>query len=245
MSITVLPSNPAEVPLQRAFVNPPEALNAGHIDYATYGNNAELKFAADVLGEGMNLGNSLNEFRANQSDYDKAAVHDKKVRDKIEAEQRNFGPKLERAQSRLTAELKRVEGDLEAKAGLKSNPLHFDAITAAFHGMKLEQRVATINQLIEQRDGASLAHLVEAPLFLTGLTAEQRDSIKTRLYDKVDPQGLKLRDYLKVALDKVSDGMNGSIRMFAELRAGTEEGAWKVRAQQAAVHAARESQLKR
>lgn len=242
MNMITLPSNPAEVPeLPKAFHLPHSAL---HRDQFA-GDNAAIKLMADTVGGAWEVGNTINELRANPNPEHRAATHDRVVREKVESERSKFIGKFERAKAGLVAELKRVEGDLQTKSGLKANPVHFDAITAAFHGMKPAQRVETINELIEQGDHASLATLIEAPLFLTGLNAEQRDAIKQKVYLKVDPKGVELRDYLNVCIERADNAANASVIMFGQLQAGTEEGAWKVRAQQAAIHAARESQLAR
>lgn len=239
-------TNPAEVvPLPKAFQAPPEALHAGQFDYASFGDNAAIKLMADVVGEAWETGGKVNGERTNPHDEDRAATHDRKIRERVDGAQQRFNDKFERAKAGLAAELKAVEAELDRKAGLKPNPVHFDAITAAFHGMKPEQRAATINELIGQGDHASLATLIEAPLFLTGLNAEQRDSIKTRVLEKVDPKGVALRNQLKLCIERADNAANSSIVMFAQLRAGTNPGDWKVRAQQAAVHAARESHLQR
>jgi hypothetical protein len=226
------------VELPKAFHAPNSGLHPGQIDFASFGDNPALKRAHDTLKYVFDEGTGINEFRAKPSDEDRAATHDRKVRERCDGFERSAAEKIDGALSGLRAELLTVESNLSNKAGLKPNPVHFDAITAAFHGMKPEQRMATLSQLIEQGDGASLATLVEAPLFLTGLTAEIRDSIKERLYRKVDPMGLKLRDYLKLSLERMDNAANLSVSMFSELRAGTENGAWRKRAETAAARVA-------
>lgn len=246
MSIITLPSNPAEVvSLPKAFQAPPEMMHPGQIDYASFGGNAALKRASDALQHSWDEALAINELRANPHDEDRAATHDRKVRERVDGFDRSIANRYDGAIAGLRTEFAAVEARLISKAGLKANTLHFDAITASFHNMKPEQRMATIAQLIEQGDGASLATLVEAPLFLTGLTAEIRDSIKERLFRKVDPSGLALRDQLNLALERMDNAVNASLNMRAKLRAGTAQGEWKRRAQQAAVHAARENHLKR
>ncbi|MGL5837030.1 MAG: hypothetical protein ACRCY3_00850 [Sphingorhabdus sp.] len=200
---------------------------------------------ADTVGGAWDEGNAINDLRVNPHDEDKAATHDRKVRERVESSQHKFNEKFERALAGLNSELKRVESDLETKAGLKPNPVHFDAITASFHAMKPEQRMATVNELIEAQSYATLATLIEADRFLTGLTAEVRVGIRERVLMKVDPKGVALRDQLKVCLERANDAGTRSVTMFGSLRAGTNPGDWKIRAQQAAVHAARESHLAR
>ncbi|WP_336985340.1 hypothetical protein [Altererythrobacter aquiaggeris] len=138
----------------------------------------------------------------------------------------------------MKRELANVEANLEFDAGLKSNDVHFNAVTAAFSYMKPEQRVQTLNDLIQQGENGALATLIEAPLFLTGLTAEQRDSIKERVFNKLDPQRLALRNQLKLALEKMETASIPALKMTAKLRAGTEPGAWRERAKKAAIAAA-------
>lgn len=239
MSIVTVPlHNPEVVELPKAFQAPPEALHGGQIDYASFGDNAALKRASDALQHGWNEAVAINNLRANPHDEDRAATHDRKMRERVDAFDRSFAEMFDNANAGLKAELRSVEAELERKAGLKSNSAHFDAITAAFHGMKPERRMATINELIEQSDHASLATLIEAPLFLTGLTAEVRDAIKLRVLHKVDPQGLSLSDQLKLAIERMDNAANASLSMRAQLRAGTGQGEWKERAKRAAVRAA-------
>lgn len=243
--VTVSRHNPEVVELEKAFQAPPEPMHPGQIDYASFGDNAALKRASDALQHGWNEGVAINNLRANPHDEDRAATHDRKVRERVDAFDRSFAEMFDNANAGLKAELRAVEAELERKAGLKSNPAHFDAITASFHGFKPERRMATINELIEQGDHASLATLIEAPLFLTGLAAEVRDAIKTRVLHKVDPQGLALTDQLKLAIERMDNAANASLTMRAQLRAGTGQGEWKERAKRAAVRAAADNFTKR
>lgn len=243
--VTISKHNPEVVELLKAFQAPPEVLHPGQIDYANFGNNAALKQASDALQHGWNEALAINNLRANPHDEDRAATHDRKVRERVDGFDRSFAEKFDNANAGLKAELRAVEAELERKAGLKSNPAHFDAITAAFYSMKPGQRMATINELIEQGDNASLATLIDAPLFLTGLTADVRDAIKLRVLHKVDPQGLSLSNQLKLAIERMDNAANASLTMRAQLRAGTGQGEWKERAKQAAVRAAADNFAKR
>ena len=188
---------------------------------------------------------AINKLRTSPHDEDRAATHDRKVRERVDAFDRSISQKFDGAKNELKAELRAVEGELDRKAGLKANPVHFDAITAAFHGMKPEQRIQTLNELIEQGDNASLATLIEAPLFLTGLPPEVRDGIKARVFAKVDPQGLALRDQLNLAIERMEAASFASLPMRAQLRAGTGQGEWKDRAKRAAAIAAADSFTRR
>jgi hypothetical protein len=222
---------PDVVELPKAFHAPHSALHPNNIDYESFGNNPALKRAHDALQYVFDESTSINEFRAKPSDEDRAATHDRRVRERCDNFEPNAAEKVDSAIAGVKAEITKVESSLSEKAGLKPNPVHFDAITAAFHGMKPEKRMTTLNELIEQGDGASLATLIEAPLFLTGLTAEVRDSIKERLYHKVDPMGLKLRDHLKLSLERMDKASVIAVQTFAQLRAGTGDGEWRNRAE--------------
>ena len=226
---------PDIVELPKAFHAPHSALSPHNIDYASFGDNPALKRAFDALNYVFDEANSINEFRAKPSDEDRAATHDRKVRERCDKFEPNAAEKLDGAIVGLKSELASVESNLSTKAGLKSIPGHFDAITSCFFGFKAEKRVATVIELIEQGDGASLATLIEAPLFLTGLTAEVRDSIKERLYRKVDPMGFKLMEQLKLSINRMDNASIKALPMFGELRAGTGEGEWRKRAQMAAA----------
>lgn len=240
MSIVTIPKhNPEVVELPKAFDEPHEAIHPGQIDYAGFNDNATLKRASDCLGFGRDEARTINQLRTNPHDEDRAATHDRKVREACDKFDRSWAEKFDGAKAALLAELHSVEAALTMKAGLKSNPVHFDAITSSFHNFSVEKRMSTLSELIEQCDGASLATLIEAPLFLTGLTSEVRDSIKERLFRKIDPKGLALRDQLAIARVRMENASLASLPMRAQLRAGTSQGEWKNRAQLAAIHSAR------
>lgn len=226
---------PDIVELPKAFHAPHSALSPHNIDYASFGDNPALKRAFDALNYVFDEANSINEFRAKPSDEDRAATHDRKVRERCDKFEPKAAEKLDGAIVGLKSELATVESNLSTKAGLKSIPGHFDAITSCFFGFNAEKRVATVNELIEQGDGASLATLIEAPLFLTGLTAEVRDNIKERLYRKVDPMAFKLMEHLKLSIDRMDNASLKVLPTFGDLRAGTGEGEWRKRAQMAAA----------
>lgn len=231
----VLPVASPDVALGKAFDGAPSPLHPANVDYEAAGNNAAMKQVSDVLKWGWDEANAINDLRPNMNPEWRAARHDREVAERVDASQRVWADKMDSARGSLVAEQRRVDRQLEDAAGLKSNPTHFDAITGTFIAMKPGQRAETLAQLVEQGENAALATLIEAPLFLTGLTAEQRDSIKTRVLEKVNPAGLKLSQQLAKAYAKLEDASIASLPMFAALKAGTEPGAAKVRADLAAA----------
>ena len=239
MSIINLPEHNVEVvPLPKAFHAPNGYIHAGQVEAEAFPGNAALSAASAALGYGREEAEAINELRANPDDEDRAATHDRKVRERIDNFERTFAERFDNAKAGVENELKRTEADLVEAAGLKPNSAHFDAITSAFHQMKPEQRAATIAELIDQGDHASLATLIDAPLFLTGLTAEVRDSIRERVFHKVNPQAVKLRDHLKVVLKRIDEAGYVAPSMFGQLRSGTGPGEWKNRSKMAAAKAA-------
>jgi hypothetical protein len=236
MPEVVIPKTNPDVPLARVFHGPLGDLHENHIEVPDGMSHPALDVARGALRYAYETVETVDAFRGNQSDEIRSAAHDRLVRERATEARTTFVSKLTNADNELGRALTTVEAKLAADAGLKPNPTHFDAITSAFHQMKPDQRVTTLNQLIEQGEHAALATLIEAPLFLTGLTTEQRDTIKERVYAKVDPQGLKLRDTLAKALKKVDAIGNTSIGVFDQLLAGTHEGAAKERADKAAAH---------
>lgn len=241
MAIIQLPKAvPDVVELPKAFHAPNSALHPGQIDYTNYGNNPALKRAHDALKSNFDEAVAINELRANPCDEDRAATHDRKVRERCDGFERRAAEKLDGAVAALRAEVSAVEASLASKAGLKVNPAHLNIIVGTMQGLSPDKRTQTVNELIEKGDGATLAALLEVPLFATGLTERVRDSIKDRLFRKVDPQALALRDQLKLALDRMDKAMNETVRMFGSLKSGAGEGDWKRRAQKAAIQSAQD-----
>lgn len=227
-------SNP-DVPLQRAFPGRQGIFHPENIEVPAGIEHPAFGVAREALTYAYDGVEAADVFRGNQSDEDRSATHDRKTRELVDKTLDAFTEKLTRADNDVRRALADTEAKLADKAGLKPNAAHFDAITAAFHGMKPAQKAETIAGLIEQGENAALATLMEAPLFLTGLTAEQRDTIKERVFAKVDPQGVKLRDALAKAVTKIDMVGNASIGIFQALHADTHPGAARERAAKAAA----------
>lgn len=224
--------------VQAAFHAPNGYIHAGQVEVDKHPENAALKAMAEALGYGRSEAESINAFRANPHEDHMPAQHDRAIRERCDTFERKFAEKFDNAKAGLERELTNVEAGLVTKAGLTPNAAHFDAITAAFHQMKPGQRAETVADLIAQGDHASLATLIEAPLFLTGLKAEERDAIKERVFHKLDPMAVALRDHLKVVLGRAGQATEAAHNMFHQLRAGTEPGAWRARGEAAAAREA-------
>lgn len=235
MSILHVPEHNPDVPLASLREGPPHTMHEAQIDYEAFGGNLALKAASDALKFGRETYNSDNEYRGNQDGEDRAATHDKRVRQRVEDSQRTFEQRLGAAMTSLRGEYQRVERELAEKAGLKADPTLTNAIVGTLQGMSLAQRMEAISQMIDDGDNAILATIIEQSTFLTGVPKEVRDTISTRVLMKVDPDGLRLRNGLLNAMMKTEAAGNDSAGMFAKLMDGTEPGAWKVRAQQAAA----------
>lgn len=238
MSIITLPSNPPEVvEMAKAFnQGPPEDLHPGNVE----GDSPALKGANGTLQQIWDGAAALNEQRANPDPEHRAATHDRIMREANDAFERNSIAKLDSAFAALKAELADEEADLADKAGLKPDTTWRFAVVGTIHDMRnAGDQAAAINGMIEQGDHASLAALIDAPLVATGLTAEVRDSIKPRVFLKVDAQAVSRIEQLKLAVERFDKAMNAAPGMFAKLRAGTEPGAYRERAKQAALGHAR------
>ena len=208
--------------MSRVFTQPPEQLHPAQINHAAFGDNAALKRASECLGFAWEGLASIDTLRASPHPEDKPATHARKVRQSVDMFDSAWAGRWDGAKAALKDEQRRIEGALERAANLKPVPHHFDAITSTFHNMNPGQRAQALDELVEQGDGPTLATLVEAPLFVTGLTAEQRDGIKLRLYRKVDPVGLALRDQVAKALGKMEAASIACIHARAKLREGTD-----------------------
>lgn len=235
MSILTVPDHNPDVALPKAFDGVPSPLHPANVDYEAASNNPAMKQVSEVLAWGWDEANAINDLRPNMDPEHRSATHDRLVRERVDASQRSWADKMDRARATLKAEQQRVDRQLEDAAGLKPNPAHFDAITSAFYSMKPGERAETLAQLVEQGENAALATLMEAPLFLTGLVAEQRDTIKTRVLEKVNPAGLALSGQLAKAWAKLEEASFASLTMFSALKAGTEPGEAANRAKMAAA----------
>jgi len=218
-NVTIIPS---ESFLQSVLPQSPEQLHPAQINYADFNDNAALKSASDALGFASEGVASIDRLRANSHPEDRPATQARKVREAVSGFDNARAARWDGARAALKAELTRVESELEKAANLKPIESRFNSIVGTLQGMNHGQRAQTIDQLIEAGDGPSLATIIEAPLFLTGLVAEQRDNIKLRLFTKVDPAGLALRDQLVKATAKFETASIVAIHASAKLLEGTD-----------------------
>lgn len=226
-----------ESALPRVFTRPSEHLHPAQIDYAKFGDNPILKTASEALAFAQERLAAIDELRANPHPEDKPATHARKVREAVSKFEGVWEDKWDGGKAALQAELKRVNAALDTKAELKPIDRHFDAITATFYGMSPEERSKAITMLIAEGDHSTLATLIDAPLLVTKLTAEQRDGIKLRVLLNVDPEGVALRDQLKFAMDKWENASFAGIRIVNRLLEGTDR--FTQRANEAEAVAAR------
>lgn len=226
----VIPLSNPDVPLTSLADGPSHTMHEAQIDYEAFNGNPALKAASDALKFGRETYVTDNNFRGNQDGEDRAATHDRKVRERIENSHRSVEQRLGTAMATLRGEYQRIERELAEKAGLISDPALTNAIVGTLQGMSLPERVSAIAQMIEDGDHSVLATIIEQSTFLTGVPKDVRDNIKTRVLTKVDPVGFSLRNALLTAMVKTEAAGNDSGRMFDNLKAGTEPGAWKERA---------------
>ena len=220
---------PEAAAMKPAFQAPHEAMHPGQVNYQDFNNNAALKAASDGLGYLFEGQHSLNELRANANPEHTPARHAKVVADAIDNFSRNAATRLESAKTTLKAEQRRLDSELEAAANLKPVPHHFGAIVGTFQQMRPEQRASALNELIEQQDGPTLQALVEASTVLTGLTPEQRATIKLRLVSRINPAGLALSQQVGKALAKLEAASIANINGQMQLRQDTDRFASQTR----------------
>ncbi len=219
MPTVIVPETAAMKP---AFHAPNEALHPGQINYQDFSNNAALKAASDGLGYLFEGQRSLNELRMNANPEHSPARHARVVAEAVNSFGENAAGVLESAKAVLKSEQRRLDSELEAAANLKPVAHHFAAIVGTFSNMKASQRARALDDLIDQQDGPTLAALVETSIVLTGLTPEQRASIKLRLYAKANSVGLALSHQLTKALAKCEAASIANINGQMQLREGTD-----------------------
>ena len=215
-----------ETYLKPVSSQPHEATHPAQVNFANFDNNPALKQASDTLGYAWDKLGSVRQLRARQGDSfnpeHTPARHDRAIREAVAQFDHEWAPRMDNARGTIKTELSRVEGELERAANLKANPNWYSAIVGTLQGLDPGARQNVINDLIEQADGPTLATLIEAPLFVTGLTVEQRDSLRPRLYEKVNPKGASLRTQLTKALAKLEAASIAVINDRNTLLEGTD-----------------------
>ncbi len=241
MSDITLQNNYPEVGLEPAFHAPNGYIIGGQAEHEKYPHCAELKTLADALDYGRTEGLSINQFRTNPHEEDRASTHDRKVRERVDGFQRNFVVKFDNALASVKTALQRVEDGIAEKAGLKPNMAIANLTVGTLQGMKNDgERMAAVNEMVDDGDYETLATLMAVPRFATQLPREFLNGLRERVFAKVDPQGFELRDHLKVVLERADKASFASLDMFHDLRSGTAPGEWRERAKQAALAAERD-----
>ena len=210
-------------------------MHPGQINYQDFDNNPALKAASDAFGFMWDGQAALNELRQNYDPEHTPARHARVVKEQLESYSHNSATKLDIAKAGLKSEKERVSKELETAANLKSAPHQYNAIVGTFQTLNVSQRAEALDELIQAKDGVTLATLIEAPLFMTKLTPEQRDSIKLRLYDKTNPVRLKLSQQIVKALAKCEAASLANINGLMQLSDGLDRFNSRSRRAQAVV----------
>jgi hypothetical protein len=201
----------------------PEQLHKAQFGYdGPWGENSALKRAHEVSGSFWDRLNALHEYRVNRNPEVEPAVHARKVAKLVEEFGRERASQWDSVKADLKRERGRVEDELKRGANLKANLAHFNAIVGTFGTLSPEQRMAAIDQAISEGDGPTLATLLEAPSLVTGLTAEQRESIKVRTYERASPSGHALLKQLEKALVRAEAASIAAITATQKLAQGTD-----------------------
>ena len=200
----------------------PEQLHPGQIPYADFDDNSALKEASEAFSYAFDHIALIDRLRGNPNPEHTPARHARAVREALDSFDNAWAHKGDSAKAALKAEQRRVETDLEKAANLKAIDKYANAILGTFQGMNPGERSAAIDQMIEGQDGPTLAALLEAPLIVTGFTAEQRDGLKLRLFSKVNPAAVALRDQLARALVKYEAASVSCLSARAKLRDGVD-----------------------
>jgi len=208
--------------MPRVFDQPPEQLHPAQIAHAEFGDNPALKRASETLAFAWEGLASIDKLRASPHPEDKPATHARKVRQNVDGFDHAWATRWDGAKAELQAEYRRVESDLERTANLTPVESRFSAIVGTLQGMTPGQKAEALDRLIADQDGPTLATVIEAPLFLTGITVEQRDSIKLRLFNAINPAGVALREQLAKSLAKMETASIACIKIRAKLREGTD-----------------------
>lgn len=184
-----------------------ENMHPGQVNYKDYDDNAALKLANETFDYGFTQATEARQLRNRSGGgFDpewNPARHDRAIRERVGQVDSEWATRMDNTRANLKAELSRVEGELERAANLKPNAAWYGAIVGTLQSKDAGERQDILNDLIDQADGPTLATLNEAPLFVSGLTLEQRDSIRPRLYEKVNPKGAALRNQLTKVMGKV------------------------------------------
>jgi hypothetical protein len=200
----------------------PEQVHPAQINFADYDNNPALQRASETLGFGWNGLGDIRQLRAKPHPEDRPATQARKVREAVARFDHEWAPRMDNAKREVKTELERVNGELERAANLKANPAWYNAIVGTFQGLSPEERQKALGDIVEQADGPTLATLIEAPSLVTGLSPDQRKSLKERLFERIDPRATALRNQLTKALAKLDAASIACINDRSVLLADTD-----------------------
>lgn len=199
-----------------------EALHSGQFEAeGAWGESPALKRASQVAGGAWERFNALHDLRVNKNPEAEPAVHARKLKRLVDEASAAWSDQWQDAKNALKLERQRTEAELRTAANLKANPAHFNAIVGTFSGLKQEQRMAAIEQAIAEGDGPTLQTLIEAPSLVTGLSAEQRESIKAHVFEKANPKSHALLKALDKALVRAEAASLAAIDATQKLAEGT------------------------
>ncbi len=127
---------------------------------------------------------------------------------------------------------KSFDAALREKVGLTPGPFGPE-IRARLYDMKPADRMATIQGLIEAKDGSSLHAVLSAPAVLTGLSGEEAAKFRRQFYEVAAPELVKARSAYEELHDHAEAIVKAASR--ASLEYGSPRRLAKLEAADAAI----------
>ena len=134
----------------------------------------------------------------------------------------NINRKLQSVMADFDRDIEQTAITLDDAANLKIDPNYINAVTASFHQMSAGQRQAMIAQLLDDGEGSDLAILIRSSVALTGLSKEERQSIRRRAWEKAAPQTLKAYDELHAGRQRWEAGAYGLVKKMMGKKSGLD-----------------------
>lgn len=182
------------------LLNPGQWKHPELVEAEKLGNPAltSLKIAHNSLHDSVM---SLNEMRKNPNPYKTDAENQRLLEKAIERAMLANAQRTDRARESAKAEIQRVQSKVESYLRETDRA---SEIRSYIRGRSEGERADIIARAIEAQDKETIAAVLNAPAYLSGLKEDRQQAIKQQYLQKVDPDLIKLERALTRA-DKLTD----------------------------------------
>lgn len=169
----------------------PDAFNRHWISEENAKASPGLAAVGSFLGNAQQMFADANERRTMVDVYKTQAANERDVETLVGKIEQKLSGEMASTRRTLAASKGGIQGSIDQIGALKPDA-YAPEIRAAFKAMTLAEAQAAISEAVDNNDRQTLAAVLDAPFYTTGLPADLRAALKNRYLSRLAPEQMRL-----------------------------------------------------